>query len=149
MTRVCLIGKQDVNLREELLSRDGSRQALSAYALSEPWENTIAVSTVSLGTSISLLNDLNWYLTRFTRDAIIYDPSVSTVEWLSRDLGEAIRDQTIRRDETGLLLKIYGVSGRELVEPMYVQRVDSRLPTYDLRDVNDTLAIQIKEEEFG
>lgn len=149
MTRVCLIGKSDIDLREELLAREGARNALSPYALSAPWHNTVAVSTVSLGTSISLLNDLDWYLTRFTRDAIIYDPSVSTVEWLSRKLGEAIREQSIRRDETGLLLKIYGVSGRELVEPMYVQRVDTRLPEYDLRNVTDTLAIQITEEEFG
>lgn len=149
MTRVCLIGDDDVDLRRELLDRDTSRDALAPYALASPWENTIAVTTVSVGAAVSLLNDLNWYLTRFVADAILFEPSVSDTEWFSRAVATAIRDQRVSHDETGSLLKIYGIEDGRLVEPMYAHRAGERLPTYDLREVADTLVVRITEDEFG
>jgi len=38
---------------------------------------------------------------------------------------------------------------RRLVEPMYVTRTGGDLPTYDLRDVEETLVERVTEEEFG
>ena len=149
MTRVCLIGEEDVDLRGELLARETSRDALAAYALASPWENTIAVTTVSVGAAVSLLNDLNWYLVRFVADAILFEPSVSETEWFSRGVATEIRDQRIDPDETGSLLKIYGVENGRLVEPMYTRRAGDQPPTYDLRDVTDTLVVRITEAEFG
>lgn len=149
MTKVCLVGEEGIDLRSELLQRDGSRRALSPYRLSEPWENTVTISTVSLGAAVAFLNDIQWYLVRFTRDAIVYEPSVTEREWLSRSVAGAIRDQRIAPEATGELLKIYGVSNGALVEPMYAQRVGERHPSYDLQDVDDTLAVRITESEFG
>ena len=65
MTRVCLVGSEDVTLQYELLSRETSREALATYDLYEPFENAVGVETVSLGAAVALLNDLDWYLTRF------------------------------------------------------------------------------------
>lgn len=149
MTRVCLVGTEDVDLRTELLSRDGSRRALTSYDMVSPWQNTVAVSTVSLGAAVSLLNDLDWYLIRFTRDALVFEPSVPEPRWLSREVATEIRDQSVEPAETGDLVKIYGIQEGRLVEPMYVQRVEDRVPTYDLRDVEDTLVVRITEAEFG
>ncbi|WP_092663900.1 DUF5804 family protein [Halorientalis persicus] len=109
MTQVCLVGDPEVNLRYELLSRETARNALATYDLREPFENTVAVETVSLGAAVALLNDLNWYLVRFTRDAFVREPSVSETEWLSRDLAAAVRDDELAADETERFLKIYGV----------------------------------------
>ncbi|WP_299265012.1 DUF5804 family protein [Halorientalis sp.] len=109
MTQVCLVGDPDVNLRYELLSRETARHALATYDLREPFENTVVVETVSLGAAVALLNDLNWYLVRFTRDAFLRDSSVSEAEWLSRDLAAAVRDDDLPTDETERFLKIYGV----------------------------------------
>ncbi len=149
MTRLCLVGADDVDLRGELLDREGSRRALRPYQLVSPWHNTLAVTTVSLGAAVSLLNDLDWYLVRFTRDVLIYEPSLSEPRWLSRGVATAIREQRVEPEETGKLLKMYGINGGRLVEPMYIQRVDERVPTYDLRDVEDTLVVRITEDEFG
>lgn len=110
MTRVCLIGDEDVTLQYELLSRETSREALAAYDISKPYANTLAVETVSLGAAVSLLNDLEWYLIRFTADAIVKEPSVSETEWLSRDLAAAIRDGRVEPEDTGRFLRVYGVS---------------------------------------
>jgi hypothetical protein len=82
VTQACIVGASDVDLRYELLSRETSRAALATYDLHEPYENTIAVDTVSLGAAVSLLNDLNWYLVRFADAALIREPSISTTEWL-------------------------------------------------------------------
>ncbi|AQL44218.1 hypothetical protein BV210_16525 [Halorientalis sp. IM1011] len=109
MTQVCLVGDPEVNLRYELLSRETARNALATYDLREPFENTVVVETVSLGAAVALLNDLNWYLVRFTRDAFLREPSVSETEWLSRDLAAAVRDDEVSPDETERFLKIYGV----------------------------------------
>jgi hypothetical protein len=109
VTQVCLVGDPEVNLRYELLSRETARNALATYDLREPFENTVAVETVSLGAAVALLNDLNWYLVRFTRDAFVREPSVSETEWLSRDLAVAVRDDELSADETGRFLRIYGV----------------------------------------
>ncbi len=109
MTRVCLVGDEDVNLRYELLSRETSRNALQTYDLRAPYENTIGLETVSLGAAISLLNDLNWYLVRFVDEALVLEPSVSDDEWLSRDLAAAIRDDDVTPGDTGRLLKVYGI----------------------------------------
>ncbi|WP_114575787.1 DUF5804 family protein [Saliphagus sp. LR7] len=176
MTRVCLLGKDDLDLRYELLSRETSREALATYDRSRPYENSIAVRTVSVGGAVSFLNDLDWYLVRFVEEAIVQEPSVDPDEWLSRSLAEALRDGRIEPGETGEYLKVYGVErsdgeaesdgdgSREdageaagtvvetaprLVEPLFVRRTDGDLPEYDLREVEDTLVVRLTEEEFS
>jgi hypothetical protein len=152
MAQVCLVGSPDVTLRYELLSRETAREALATYDLREPYDNTVAVDTVSLGAAVALCNDLNWYLVRFADAALIKEPSVSGTEWLSRELAAAIRDDDLAPEETGRLLRVYGIedgeAGPRLVEPMYVARTGGALPEYDLREVSDTLRVRVTEAEF-
>lgn len=178
MTRVCLVGEDDVTLRYELLSRETARGALATYDLDEPYRNTVAVETVSLGAAVALCNDLDWYLARFADVALILEPSISEAEWLSRDLATAVRDDRVDPEETGRFLRVYGVEqpaaggsggsddgGREevardelddadadrtprLVEPMLVTRTGETIPEYDLREVEDTLRVRVTESEF-
>lgn len=157
MTRVCLVGTEDANLRYELLSRETARNALATYDLREPFENTLTMETVSVGAAVSLLNDLNWYLVRFTDAAFVLEPSVSETEWLSRDLAAAVRDDEVEPAETDRFLQVYGIEEGEdefespprLVEPMLVTRTGDTIPAYDLRDVDDTLVVRVTQEEFG
>lgn len=149
MAQVCLVGSEDVNLRYELLSRETSREALVTYDLREPWENTLALETVSIGAAVSLLNDLNWYLVRFTSDAMVQSDSVSETEWLSRRLAARIRDGDVDPGATGDYLKLYGVADDRLVDPMFVRRTAGEIPSYDLREVEDTVAVRVEESEFG
>ncbi|EMA35118.1 DUF5804 family protein [Halobiforma nitratireducens] len=109
MTRVCLIGNDDVNLQYELLSHETSREALATYDLRRPFENSLAVRTVSVGAAVSLLNDLQWYLTRFVSVAIVQDPSVSDEEWLSRSLATELRNGDVEPQETAEFCKVYGL----------------------------------------
>lgn len=202
MTRVCFVGDEDVTLQYELLSRETSREALSTYDLRRPFENSIAVRTVSLGAAMALCNDLQWYIVRFVDTVLVQDPSVSETEWLSRSLAEGLRNDELEPAETGEYLKIYGVeypedrapddppgrhpgssdrspaadrgSGSDastggaatddggdespelagsdargrLVEPLYVRRTDGEIPTYDLRDVSETLVVRLTEDEY-
>lgn len=148
VTRVCIVGAEDVNLRYELLSRETSRDALATYDLEEPFANSIAVDTVSLGAAVSLLNDLNWYLVRFADRAFVRDPSIDPEEWLSRDLARAVRDGRRQPDETDEYVAIFGVADGRLVEPMYASRVDGELPEYDLRDVDETVVVRLTAAEF-
>jgi hypothetical protein len=175
VTRVCLVGDSEVNLQYELLSRETSREALATYDLERPFENTLAVRTVSVGAAISLLNDLDWYLTRFVDEALVLEPSVSETEWLSRPLALELRNGETEPIETGEFCKIYGIEdvdravddgedaiggsgapasaaqsgGRRLVEPLYVRRTDGNLPAYDLRDVSETLVVRLTEAEYS
>jgi hypothetical protein len=149
VTRVCIVGSGETNLRYELLSRETSRAALATYDLDEPFENSVAVDTVSLGAAVSLLNDLNWYLVRFAECALVREPSISTEEWLSRDLAERVREGDVPPEETDGYLRIYGVDGDDLVEPMYATRVDGTVPEYDLRPVEETLVVRVTEAEFS
>lgn len=149
MTTVCIVGKPEVDVRFELLSRETARRALATHDLSEPWENTVAVETVSLGGAVSLLNDLNWYLVRFADAAFVREPSISEAEWLSRELAERVRDNRISVEETGERLAVYGVEEGALVEPMYVTRRDDGIPEYDLREVEETVVVRVAEGEFG
>jgi hypothetical protein len=148
VTRVCIVGVEDVNLRYELLSRETSRAALATYDLAEPFANAVAVDTVSLGAAVSLLNDLNWYLVRFAEHAFVRDPSIDPDEWLSRDLARKVRDGRIDPDETGEYVAVFGVVDDRLVEPMYVSRIDGGLPEYDLRDVDETVVVRLTGAEF-
>jgi hypothetical protein len=109
MTRVCLVGDDDINLRYELLSRETSRNAFVTYDLREPFENAIGVETVSLGAAVSLLNDLDWYLVRFVEEALVLEPSVSDDEWLSRDLAAAVREDRVDPANSDRYLKVYGI----------------------------------------
>jgi hypothetical protein len=149
VTQVCLVGDADVDLRYELLSRETSRAALSAYDLAAPFENSVAVETVSLGAAVSLLNDLNWYIVRFVDVSLVREPSVSQSEWLSRDLATAVRDGRVDPAETDAHLAVYGVEDGRLVEPMYTSRVGGEVPDYDLRDVDETAVVRVTEAEFG
>jgi len=147
VTRVCLVGSDDVDLRYELLSRETARAAVSTYDLSQPFANTVALETVSLGAAVALLNDLNWYLVRFADTALVQEPSISETEWLSRDLATAVRDRELPPEEIDQRLCVYGVDDDQLVEPMYVTRVDGEIPDYDLRDVDDTVVVRVTAEE--
>ena len=149
MTRVCLVGSEGIDLRYELLSRETSRAALSTYRLSEPFENSLALETVSLGAAVSLCNDLNWYLTRFVEYALLKEPSIAADEWLSRDLATAVRDRAIPPEETDQLVRIFGVEEGRLVEPLYARRVDGEIPEYDLRAVDRTVVVRVSEAEFS
>ncbi|WP_299335871.1 DUF5804 family protein [Haloplanus sp.] len=149
MTQVCIVGASDVDLRYELLSRETSRAALATYDLHEPYENTVAVDTVSLGAAVSLLNDLNWYLVRFADAALIREPSISTTEWLSRELAGEVREGTRDPEETATHLRVYGLVADELVEPMYATRVGNTVPEYDLQVVDDSVVVRVTEAEFG
>jgi len=176
MARVCLVGNDGVNLQYELLSRETARDALATYDIREPFANTVGVETVSLGGAVALLNDLDWYLVRFVDEAMILDPSVDEDEWLSRDLATAIRDDELAPADSDRFLKIYGLESNDstadvtdeaatddavtddgeseggpprLVEPMYVTRTGGELPSYDLRDVDETVVARVTESEFG
>ncbi|USZ68178.1 DUF5804 family protein [Halorussus salilacus] len=150
MTRVCLVGSAGVDLRTELVSRETAREALSTYDLREPFDNSLALETISLGSAVALLNDLNWYLVRFADDALVLEPSVSETEWLSRDLAAAVRDGAVDPETTDEYLKVYGLTeDGELVEPMFLTRRDGEMPDYDLRDVADTVVVRVTESEFG
>lgn len=159
MTRVCLIGDDDINLQYELLSRETAREALAAYDIHEPFANSVAVDTVSLGAAVALLNDLEWYIVRFVKASLVQEPSVSDDEWLSAELATEIRDDEITPADTGRFLRIYGVITEsdektaqekpQLVEPMMIARTGETIPEYDLRDVDDTLLVRVTESEFG
>ena len=149
MARVCLVGADDVELRYELVSRETAREALATYGLSEPYRNTVALETVSLGGAVALLNDLNWYLVRFAAGSFVLEPSVSDEEWLSRELAEAVRENEVDSGETGRFLKLFGVADGELLEPMYVARTGPELPDYDLHEIDDTVVVRVTEAEFG
>ena len=109
MTRVCLVGAEDATLPEDLLSYPTARDALDSYRLEEPYENAVAVETISIGAAVSLLNDLDWYLVRLVSEALVLEPSVSGDEWLSRTLATRVRNETVEPEDTGTFLKIYGV----------------------------------------
>lgn len=148
MTRVCIVGSDDVDLRTDLFGYETARRALATYDIRAPYENTVAVDTVSLGAAVSLLNDLNWYLVRLAEEAFVLEPSVADDEWLSRDLAAEVRDGDVRAPETDARLKVYGVEDGRLVEPMYVTRVQGKRPEYDLRDVEETVVVRVTEDEF-
>ena len=149
MTRVCLLGDPDVNLTYELLSRETARDALATYDVEEPFANSLAVDTVSLGAAVSRLNDLNWYLVRFVDEALVREPSVSTNEWLSRDLAREVRDGAVPPEETDQRLKLFGLVDGRPVEPLYVRRKQGETPEYDLRDVDETVIVRVSESEFS
>ena len=148
MTTVCILGTADSNVRGDLLAYETARSALSPYALSEPFENSIAVETISLGAAISLLNDLDWYLARVADGTLVLEPSISDEEWLSRPLARQVRNGEVEPAETEGYLKIYGLEESKLVEPMYVTRRGGEIPSYDLRDVDDTVVVRVTESEF-
>ncbi|MGM0399204.1 MAG: DUF5804 family protein [Halobacteriota archaeon] len=149
MTRVCILGQADVAIRADLLAYETARSALAPYEFETPFENSLAVNTVSLGAAVSLLNDLNWYLVRLAREAFVQDRSISETEWLSRDLATAIRNGAITKEQSGDYLKVYGVQDGELVEPMFAARTVDGVPEYDLRDVEKTVVVRVTEAEFG
>jgi hypothetical protein len=149
VTRVCLLGSEDTDVQYELLSRETAREALATYERFAPFENSLAVDTVSLGAAVSLCNDLNWYLVRFVDLAVVREPSVSETEWLSRALATAIRDGDVDPADTGDRLAVYGVDDGRVVEPMYVtRRPDGSVPSYDLRAVGETMTVRVTGAEF-
>ncbi|AXR78267.1 DUF5804 family protein [Natrarchaeobaculum sulfurireducens] len=139
MTRVCLIGNDDCNLQYELLSRETSREALATYDLTRPFENSLSVRTVSVGAAVSLLNDLQWYLTRFVDEALVLEPSVSDDEWLSRALARELRNGDVDPDETGEFCKIYGLERVDAATETGESDVDREADDEgDARDANDS-----------
>ena len=148
MTEVCFRGQPEEDIRDGLLQYDTASNALSPYEIREPFKNSIAVDTVSLGAAMSLLNDLSWYLARTTEEVLLRDPSVSSTEWLSKGVAAAIRNSEIEPAETGEYLKVYGEADGTLLEPMYVTRRNGSIPEYDLADVETTVVVRVTSDEF-
>ncbi|QCS42918.1 DUF5804 family protein [Natrinema versiforme] len=146
MTRVCLIGEAGTNLQYELLSRETAREALATYDLARPFENSLAVRTVSVGAAVSLLNDLNWYLTRFVDEALVQEPSISDDEWLSRPLAEALRNGDIEPAATAEFCKLYGL---ERVAPESESADDAGDGTADSSPAADSGPNAVADSESG
>ncbi|AGB32296.1 hypothetical protein C488_11519 [Natrinema pellirubrum DSM 15624] len=144
MTRVCLIGEAGSDLQYELLSRETAREALATYDLERPFENSLALRTVSVGAAVSLLNDLNWYCTRFVDEAFVQEPSISDDEWLSRALATQLRNGEVDADETGEFCKIYGL---ERVAPAVDDEVDTPDTAAPSGDDESTTASEGGENE--
>ncbi|MDZ5813203.1 DUF5804 family protein, partial [Halorubrum sp. AD140] len=121
----------------------------ATYDIEEPFANSVAVDTVSLGAAVSLLNDLDWYLVRFVEEALVLEPSVATDEWLSRDLAREVRDGDVPPEETDQRLKVFGLVDGRPVEPLFVRRRQGETPEYDLRDVDETVVVRVSESEFS
>lgn len=150
MTTVCFVAPPDSPPEEGLLAFDTVRQALSPYDVRSPYTNAVCVETVSIGSAVSLISDLDWYLRRTVDDVVLREPAISEEEWLSRRLAEELREEAIEPTETDALVKIYGIDDDTLIEPMYAERRhDGTLPGYDLREVEDTLVVRVAPAEFG
>lgn len=149
MTRVCILGKTEIAIKADLLAYETARSALAPYEFDSPFDNSLEVNTMSLGAAVSLLNDLNWYLVRLAREALVMDRSISEEEWLSRELATAIRNGDRTPEQSGDYLKIYGLDDGKLVEPMFAARTVSGVPEYDLRDVSQTVIVRVTESEFS
>ncbi len=154
VTEVAVLGTEDTDVRTALLTSETARGALATYELTEPFENAIGLKTVSLGAAITLLNDLNWHLTRYASHVLVREGSIHPTEWLSRELATAVRNEQLPPESTGEYLKIYGVlqdeqrSAGRLVEPLYARRTDGTVPDYDLREVEQTVIVRVTEAEF-
>jgi hypothetical protein len=144
-----MIGEDDVDLRLDLMGYETARRALAQYDFETPFENSVAVQTISLGSAVALLNDLNWYLVRLVDLALVQEPSISEDEWLTRNLARQVRDGDVRPEETDEYRAIYGLEDGRLVEPMYATPIDGELPAYDLRDVDETVTVRVTGAEFS
>ncbi|MFP4590037.1 MAG: DUF5804 family protein [Halobacteriales archaeon] len=150
MTTVCFVTPPGEAPAEGLLGYETVRRALSPYDLERPYDNAVCVETVSLGSAVALVADLDWYLRRTVQDVLVKEPAVSDREWLSRTLAEALRAEAIEPADTPEVVKIYGVEEGRLIEPMYAERRrDGTLPGYDLREVEGTVVVRVSPEEFG
>jgi len=146
VTRVRLLGKDDYDLRAELLTSDTAREALSTYDLEEGRiDNTVTVETATLGSALALLNDLDWYLTRYVRAAEVLEPSVSDDEWLSRRLAERVYSERVEPEETDEYYVVRGVSDGELLDPLYSRGSPAE---YDLADADFVTVTRVEESEF-
>ncbi|MBP2250580.1 hypothetical protein J2754_000889 [Halarchaeum solikamskense] len=148
MTEVCIVGKDDVTLPDDLYAYETAYRALATYDPTFPWENALVVETISLGTAVSLLNDLDWYLARVAADAFVRDPSVSETEWLSRPLARELRDGGGDPEERVNRLTVYGVADGRLVDPTMVLRGDAQEGTYERPEYDDTVVVRVTKEEF-
>jgi len=146
VTRVRVLGKDEYDLRGELLTSETSREALSTYDFLETRiENVVVVETATLGGALALLNDLDWYLTRYARASEVLEPSVSEDEWLSRRLAERIYEGKIDADDTDEFYVVRGVKDGELLQPLYSRGEPAE---YDLAETDFVTVTRLDESEF-
>ena len=146
VARVRVLGKDEYDLRGELLTSETSREALSTYDFLETRiENAVVVETATLGGALALLNDLDWYLTRYARASEVLEPSVSEEEWLSRRLAERVYEGKIDADDTDDFYVVRGVSDGELLDPLYSRGESAE---YDLAETDFVTVTRLDESEF-
>jgi hypothetical protein len=146
VTRVRILGKDGYDLRGELLASETSREALATYDfLDTRIENALVVETATLGGALALLNDLDWYLTRYARAAEVLEPSVSDDEWLSRRLAERLYESRVEPEETREFYLVRGVKDGQVLQPLYSR---SEPAEYDLADVDSVTVTRVDETEF-
>ncbi len=148
MTRVRILGREDVSLEYELVTSETAREALSSYDRVESEveiRNSVVYRTSSLGGALASLNDLDWYLTRYARFSEVLEPSVSTHEWISRSLARKLYEREVDPEDTTEYYLVRGVVDGELREPVYGKEEP---PEYDLYDTDDVTVTRISEDEF-
>lgn len=146
MTRVRVLGKEEYDLRGELLTSETSREALSTYEFLETRiENAVVIETATLGGALALLNDLDWYLTRYARASEVLEPSVSEDEWLSRRLAERVYEGKTDAGDTDEFYVVRGVSDGELLQPLYSRGEPAE---YDLAETEFVTVTRLDESEF-
>ena len=146
VTRVRILGEEGVDIRGELLTSQTSREALSTYDFLETRiENAVLVETATLGGALALLNDIDWYLTRYARASEVLEPSVSETEWLSRRLAESMYEHGLEPDETDEFYVVRGVRDGDVLQPLYSRGEPAE---YDLAETDFVTVTRVDEEEF-
>ena len=149
VTSVRILGKEDVDLRGELLTSETSREALSTYDFLETSiDNAVVIGTATLGGALALLNDIDWYLTRYARATEVLEPSVSEDEWLSRRLAERLyenREEGTNPEETDEFYVVRGVRDGDLLQPLYSRGEPAE---YDLAETDSVTVTRLDETEF-
>jgi hypothetical protein len=142
VTEVLIVGAEEATLPADLLAYETARTALAPYDLRRPFGNAIAVETISLGMAVSLLGDLDWYLSRVADAALVREPSVDETEWLTRSLAEAIRDGALDPEETADRVLLYRVADGRLRFDTEATRPTGGDPWTD----EDTLVVRVRPE---
>jgi hypothetical protein len=140
---VLFLPREGVELYQELLSSETSRDALRFYRPAER-HGGVMVTMASLGSALSLASDLRWYVRRYMRDVLF---EISDGVYCTHDLAREIYyDRTVSPGKGWKFRRVYVIQADRLVS---VEKVspDKRGDLFGARPGEIRLEVWCTEEE--
>jgi hypothetical protein len=128
-----MIQKEGVDLHRTLLESETSREILRFYRPKKT-EFGVIIENSTLGGSLSLISELNWYIRRYVADVFL---EISPELYCTRDFATDVYQRSNKLKETWAFSKLISIKDGSITDKIWIEPHSSKEDYPEIMDSAD------------